>query len=280
MLLGFVLYPLITNFWYSVISYDLGKTTQDFVGLKNYIKILNDNKFLNAIQRTFVWTAGNIVGFMTLGVATAFLLNKEFFGKFLLKACVLVPWVLPEIVTGYTWKWMLMGDFGIINTLLSKFGIVSADYSWFRDGGSAMFAVILANVWRAVPFVAVLVYAKLKTCPSEMLDAAHIDGASGVQLQRYIVFPFLKPVLVRVLTLGFIWTFNAFSVIFTMSGGGPLRKTEIVPLIIQRTAFRDFKFSEASAMSITMSLILLVLLLFLNRLSRMVSKSDEGEVKS
>ena len=275
-LLVFKFYPLLVNAWYSLIDYRLTGGAQKFVGLENYRDVLRNAKFLAAISRTFAWTVFNILGMIAIGVPAAFLLNSQFRGKVLLKSCILIPWVLPEIVTGYTWKWMLMGDFGIINTMLSWFNIVDPGFSWFRSGNTAMLAVVMANVWRAIPFVAVMVYAKLRTIPTEMMEAARIDGAHGVKLLRYITFPHIGPVLSRVVMLAFIWTFNAFSIIASMTGGGPVYKTEIMPLIVQRTAFSKFEFNSASAMSIVMSLILLVFMLAVLAVRR-VFRGDKAE---
>jgi multiple sugar transport system permease protein len=277
-LLVFKFYPLFVNVWYSLIDYKLTGGAQKFVGLENYRDVLRDAKFLAAISRTFAWTIFNILGMVLIGVPAAFLLNTQFKGKLLLKSCILIPWVLPEIVTGYTWKWMLMGDFGIINTILSWFHVVDPGFSWFRSGNTAMLAVVMANVWRAIPFVAVMVYAKLRTIPTEMMEAARIDGACGIKLLRYITFPHIGPVLSRVVMLAFIWTFNAFSIIASMTGGGPVYKTEIMPLIVQRTAFSKFEFNSASAMSIVMSLILLALMLALSGVRRALkSGKEEGD---
>ena len=274
-LLVFKFYPLFVNIWYSLIDYKLTGGAQKFVGLENYRNVLHDAKFLAAISRTFSWTVFNILGMVAIGVPTAFLLNTQFKGKVLLKSCILIPWVLPEIVTGYTWKWMLMGDFGIVNTILSWFHIVEPSFSWFRNGTTAMLAVVLANVWRSVPFVAVMVYAKLRTIPTEMMEAARIDGASGVKLLRYITFPYTGPVLSRVIMLAFAWPFNAFSIIASMTGGGPVYKTEIMPLIVQRTAFSKFEFNSASAMSIVASLILLAFMLAFSGIRRALKAGKE-----
>lgn len=279
MIIAFKFYPLILNVWYSLIDYKLSATTQEFVGLKNYIEVLTDKKFVAAISRTFTWTCLNIVGMLALGIPAAFLLNTEFKGKILLKSCILIPWVLPEIVTGYTWKWMLMGDFGIINLILSWFNIIPLSFSWFRSGNTAMAAVVMANVWRSLPFVAVMTYAKLKTLPTDIEEAARIDGANGFNLIRYITIPYIMPVLKRVITLGFVWTFNAFSIIYSMTGGGPVYKTEIMPLIVQRTAFTKFEFSEASAMSITMSLILLIFMAVFSIGKKIVLRITNKEVE-
>ena len=276
-LLTLKLYPLILNVWYSLIDYKLSTTTQEFVGLSNYLDVLTDSKFTAAIGRTFAWTIYNIVGMLALGIPAAFLLKKQFKGKIILKSCIQIPWVLPEIVTGYTWKWMLMGDFGIINYILSWFGIIPLSFSWFRSGDTAMLAVVMANVWRSIPFVAVMVYAKLKTLPLDMVDAARIDGADGMRLNYYIVFPYIGPVLKRVITLAFVWTFNAFSIIASMTGGGPVYKTEIMPLIVQRTAFSKFEFSTASAMSIVMSLILLAFMLVFTVAKRLIMRKKDEE---
>lgn len=277
-LLAFKFYPLILNVWYSLIDYKLSSTQQTFVGLKNYARILRDGKFIAAIGRTFLWTGANILGMVALGLPAAFLLNSEFRGKLLLKSCILIPWVLPEIVTGYTWKWMFMGDFGIVNYLLSVLCILPLNYSWFRSGNTAMFAVVAANVWRSIPFVSVMVYAKLKTLPTDMVEAARMDGASGLKLVRYITVPYIMPVLRRVITLAFMWTFNAFSIIAAMTGGGPVYKTEIMALIVQRTAFSRFEFSSASAMSIVMSLILLAFILAFALGKRVVFRRREEDI--
>lgn len=119
--------------------------------------MLSDAQFLASIWRAFVWTVSSILGMAALGLPAAFLLNTQSRGKTLLKSCILIPWALPEIVTGYTWKWMPMGDFGIVNTILSWFHIVEPSFPRFRSGETAMLAVVIAHAWRSIPFVAVTV---------------------------------------------------------------------------------------------------------------------------
>lgn len=259
-ILGTVAYPVVYNIYLSFIDYTLTKPDKPFVGLGNYITVLQADYFADVLKQTLVWTLGNIVLLLALGLAVCMLLNQEFVGKNLLKSLLLISWILPEVVTGYAWKWMLMSDFGIVNAALEKIGLVGPDFSWFRTGSMAMLAAILANVWRSFPYMTLMLYAKLKTLPGELREAAEIDGATRPQQFAYITLPHLKPVLQRCTLLAFIWTFNAFSIIYTLTAGGPVGKTETFGLIIQRIAFSNYRFGEASALSMVMLFILMLVI--------------------
>jgi multiple sugar transport system permease protein len=180
-------------------------------------------------------------------------------GVSILRACILLPWILPEVVTGYTWQWILQGEYGIVTSNLIKLGIISSDFSFFENGAAAMFAVILANVWRGFPFIAILMFAKLKTLPNELVEAARIDGASPVQIFIRVTISWLMPIIQRAGILAFIYTFNAFSIIYAMTGGGPIGATETLSVAIQRIAFRDYNFGGASAFGVIILIITLII---------------------
>lgn len=270
-LLVMVCYPFFSNIYYSFLDFTLVKKDVPFVFLENYITVFQKDYFWNTLLRTFVWTISNIAVMLVLGILTSFTLNSGFKGKTLFQSALLIPWILPEVVTGYTWKWMLTSEYGIVNNLLTFLGIINYDFSWFKTGTAAMAAVIIANVWRGYPFMTVMFYAKLKTLSKDQVEAARIDGANGFQIFYNVILEHLKPIIQKCTVLAFIWTFNSFSIIFTMTNGGPIDKTETFPLIIQKTAFQNFKFSEASTMSIIMMFAMIAVLYSSYLASRLLS---------
>ena len=254
-----VLYPFVANLCYSFMDYKLIQPDRPFVFLDNYIKIFKSEDFTGLLSKTLIWSAGNIIFILLLGVSTAMLLDSDIKGKLLLQTVLLIPWVIPEVVTGYTWKWMMASDYGILNRILLDLGIIGPDFSWFRDGKMAMVAVIMANVWRSFPFVAVMVYAKKRSMPKDWVEAALIDGANSGQIFWYITLPYLKTVIISVITLVFIWAFSAFGIIYAMTDGGPLGATTIFPIYIHKKGMANFDFGITAAMSVLMMICLVTI---------------------
>ncbi len=275
-LLVMVAYPFFSNILYSFTDYSLIKPEKQFIFLDNYIKILGDNEFLSIFKNTIIWTVGNMVLIIIIGLTVGLLLDSDIKGKIILQSVILIPWVIPQIVTGYTWKWMMASDYGILNSILLKLGIIDGNFSWFRDGKMAMLAVILANVWRSFPLMAVMIYAKKRTMPKEWTEAAVIDGASTFQVFRYIVLEYVKPVLISTSILIFLWCYNAFGIIYAITEGGPLGATETFPVFIQKKAFGQFDFGFTSAMSILMMLSMLILYMMIKMLFK--RRKNSGEV--
>ncbi len=271
-----IAYPFISNFYYSFTDFTLVKPVKSFVFLDNYIRIIQSDYFIETIMRTVVWTCTNIFFMLTLGMATALLLDSNVRGTTIIKASILIPWVLPEIVTGYSWKWMFSADYGIVNYWLETLNIIQADFSWFRNGTTAMGVAILANVWRAFPFMALMLYARLKTLSRDQIEAAKIDGANTLQSFLHITLPYLKGTIQILSLLSFIWTFNAFGIIYSLTGGGPINKTETFPFIVQKTAFQYYKFGEASTMSIIMFFIMITVLLIIYCVPKIIGKIVRG----
>ena len=201
---------------------------------------------------------------------------KDFIGKNILKAVILIPWVLPQVVTGFVWSVMLSDHMGIITAIIRDSGLFSRDFSWFQTGTLSMVAAIFTNVWRGFPFFALMLFARLSTLPSEQLDAAKIDGAKGVSLFYYIIFPYMKPVLLICIVLAFLWTFNAYDIIKVMTNGGPAEATLTLPLLIQREAFEYYNLSKASTMSLV-TFILILIMFIIYRCLLYLFKRKEGE---
>lgn len=273
-----MLYPLLANIRYSFIKYHLANPSRAFVGFDNYIKALNNPEFYTTLSRTMIWTVSVVVFTAFFGIITALIMNRKGLSSGLVKAFILIPWILPELVAGYTWKWMMSSGYGIINHVLSGLGLIPIDFSWFTDPSLALTVAIGVNIWRGVPFVAIMIYAKLKVVPIASIEAATIDGAKTHQVFFFITLPFISSQILNCAMLVFIWTFNAFGIIYSLTGGGPAGQTETISYLVQKTAFRYFRFSDAATYSMLMFTILAVVVVLLNMIKSIVkSKADFDE---
>jgi multiple sugar transport system permease protein len=267
-LLLMVAYPFFSNIGYSFFDYKLTKIDKTFIGFKNYIKIFSTENFFDLLKNTLVWSGGNMISIFFLGLSVGLLLDSRIRGKVILQTVLLIPWVIPEVVTAYTWKWMMASDYGILNRILLNLHLIGPQFCWVRDGEMAMLAVFMTNVWRSFPFLAVMVYAKKRSMPKDGVEAAVIDGASSLQIFRYITWPYIKPVVSRVTLLIFIWSYNAFAIVFTMTDGGPLGATTTFPIYIQKKAFQNYDFGLTAAMSVIMMISMLIILFLLKSLPK------------
>jgi multiple sugar transport system permease protein len=273
-----LLYPLLANLRYSFIKYHLTNPSRVFVGFENYSKALNNPEFYMTLNRTMIWTVSVVLFTAFFGIMTALIMNRKGLSSGLVKAFILIPWILPELVAGYTWKWMMSSSYGIINHALSTLGIIPIDFSWFTDPALALTVAIGVNIWRGVPFVAIMIYAKLKVIPVASIEAATVDGAQPHQIFFHITLPFISSQIFNCAMLVFIWTFNAFGIIYSLTGGGPAGQTETISYLVQKTAFRYFKFSDAATYSMLMFMILAFVVMVLNVMKSIVkSKADFDE---
>ena len=270
-------YPFLYSLTLSFFDYSFLKQGMNFIGFKNYIDILRKGDFLSALGFTLFWTVANVLCMTLIAFAVALLLRQRFAGKGFLKATMLIPWVLPQVVTGYVFNLMLSTDYGIVNKLMQSVGILPVGFSWFAKPLPARCAVLLANIWRGFPFIALMLYAKMQTVPSAYMEAASIDGADGFGRFVYILLPYVSPVLFTCMMLTFLWSFNAFDIIKVMTDGGPLNTTDTLSLLVNREAFSYLEISRASTMAVIMLLILLSCaggILLLKRLATWIHCSE------
>lgn len=273
-------YPFITSISLSFFDYSFLKTGFRFIGLKNYTDIIADGKFMSSLGFTLIWTIINVAAMTGLGFATAILMRQRFAGREFIKGTMLVPWVLPQVVTGYIFGLMLAEDAGIINVALKSLGLMHKGFSWFSTPRFAIAAVLIANIWRGFPFITLMVYAKMQSLSISFLEAPKIDGAGGLQIFRYIIIPLVRPVTVTCMLLTFIWSFNAFDIIKVMTGGGPLESTATLSLLLQREAFSYLEISRACTMAVMMFIILLLcvgIILLCGSIFRRVSRHEAKE---
>ncbi len=271
-----ILNLLVTSFYSSP---TLTRPSQ-FIGLKNYLSVLSDPIFPTAVRNTFIWTFGVTGGQVLLGIYFALILHQRFPGRWLARVLVIIPWVLPGIVVAVTWRFMYSQDFGLINLVLRSIGLNQLAHAWLGDTSTAMIAVILVGIWKGFGFYTLMFLAGMQTIPVELYEAARIDGASDRHQLLYITLPLLRPIMITSTVLGLIWTSNYFDAIFVMTGGGPARSTETLPMFIYNTGFSFYRIEEAMAGSNILLLIVLGLLglylLVVRRLNRNADRIEEA----
>ncbi len=254
-----MLIPLIVGISYSFQAIELlNPFNTGWVGLENYQQLWSDRKFWIALENTFWWTFWSISFQFLLGLGLAMLLNTQFYGKKLFQALVFLPWAVPTFLSALTWAWLFNPVIGPLPHWMVALGILSEPYNIMGDPEIAMWGPIVANIWFGVPFFAITLLAALQSIPSELYEAAEIDGASAWQTFTKITLPFLAPMIAITVMLRTIWIANFADLIYVMTGGGPANSTQIVSSYIFTTAFRKLDFGYASAIAVALLFILLI----------------------
>ncbi len=254
LLLGFpLLFAFNQSFQHVTVFEPLGV----FVGLQNYIEALSDPHFLMSVVRSFLFVGISLAGAVFLGLTIAILLNRAIPGRRAMRALILLPFIVSEVSVGVIWQWMFAPQLGIINHILRFWSLPTV--RWLSDPGWAMASIIIANVWRLTPFAVLILLAGLQSVDRDYYEAAYIDGASHWQVFRLVTFPMIKPMmLVTVVYLSFA-SFNQFATVFSLTGGGPGRATEVMALYMYRTAFQHFNWGYGSALAVILFVINVVL---------------------
>jgi len=256
------LYPLFYVFWLSLhrrlLIFDISK----FIGLENYGFLLSDDRFWNALYNTVYFTAVSVFLELILGLAMAMLLNRGFKGKGLMRSIILVPWIIPTVVSAKMWEWMYNPDFGILNYLLR------ANINWLGSPFWALNAAVFVDVWKTTPFVVLLLVARLQTIPVDLYQAARVDGASNWYIFRRITLPLLTPMILIVLIFRTLDAFRVFDVIYVLTGGSPGNTTETLSIYAYKTLFQTLQFGYGSALAVTVFLSVAITTIFYVKLLR------------
>lgn len=267
LLLGLVLYPIVYSFWLSLHAYNLRQPNRvRFIGIDNYVTVLSSDQFWAATGNTAIFCAGSISLTVILGTLLALLLNESFPGRGILRAVMLLPWAVPPVVNGLIWQWLLDGQHGLINALLLGFGLVDSPQAWLSQTQSAMPALILAQAWNHVPFVAVVMLAALQTIPDELYDSAQIDGAGLIQRFIYVTLPWLSHALLLVLVTQTMVALRTFDIIYVLTGGGPGSATTVIAWLTYVTTFNLTDFGRGNAYAYIIAIITFCLSLLYIRL--------------
>ncbi|WP_066191444.1 carbohydrate ABC transporter permease [Gracilibacillus timonensis] len=256
-----LLVPIIQVFINSLYEANLLIAEDDtFIAFENFKNIIQDPLFWTHIKNSIVYTFGSVGGEYIVGLSIAILLNQKIKGRSFFRGIMIIPWVVPIVVAGMTWRWMLNPDYGIINVLLLNMGIIDQSINWLGSESTAMFSVIWINVWRSFPFYTISFLAVLQTINKNELEAAEIDGANMFQKFWHITLPKLKGISSILIVLHLIWTFNNFDFIWILTEGGPLNATETLAIATYKEAFMKYHYGSASAISVLMVIILICLM--------------------
>lgn len=276
LLLGIVAYPIARALWLSVHRLEiLRPDLSQYVGLDNYRSLFHDAVMPIALQNSGVWVAGVVLFQFLGGMVGATILNRRFPGRAAVRGLALIPWATPSVLVALMWTWMLDGNYGLINDLLVKSGLLSRFQPWLAQPGSALPAVMLADVWQGIPFFAVMLLAALQAIPEDLFEAAKIDGASAWRVFRHVTLPLLLPTILITTMLRMSWTANYMDLIMVMTDGGPGYSSLTVPLHAYYTAYKRLDFGYGSTIAIVQVAILAVAIVFYLRQLR----ANEGMVQ-
>src|SRR5262245_19576124 len=219
---GTVLFPILKAMQMSLYNHVLIKPQEyGFVGLANYARLVRDDVFWLNLWNSFVWVFGSVSLQFLGGFAAALLLHQSFRGRALVRTLTLLPWIIPGVVVALIWEFIYQPNYGLLNDILSRAGLMTERVAWLSSPALAMSAVILTNIWRGVPFFAIMLLAGLQAIPTELYEAARVDGASVFQRFLHVTLPLLRPIIVVATATRIVWTFNYADLIFVMTSGGP-----------------------------------------------------------
>ncbi|EIM25342.1 carbohydrate ABC transporter permease [Microvirga lotononidis] len=232
---------------------------KEFVGIDNYTLILSSDVFWRVTANTFIWTLASTAFAFILGLGSALALNQEFIGRGVLRAILIIPWVISAVAASYIWKWIYHSDFGLIGAVLVGLGLTNRPPNLIDSVGTVLPSLIVVNVWREFPFAMIMLTAGLQTVPDQLLRAAKVDGASAWQRFWHVTFPHLQGVSTVTILLLAVSNFNSFIIPWIMTGGGPSNASHIWITHIYELAFGRQRWGIASAYSVLLFLILMTL---------------------
>lgn len=252
-------YPILRAFWQSIFTINLGNQLQpEFAGIGNFARMAQDGRFWRTMLNTTVFTVASVVSELVLGMAIALVLNQAFRGRGIVRTISILPWALPTALIALAWTWIFNDQFGVVNDLLRRFGLIQTGINWLGEPALAMTSVIIADVWKTTPFISILLLAGLQSIPDDLYEAQAIDGASPWQSFRQVTLPLLMPQIVIALLFRLAQAFGIFDLISVMTGGGPGGATETVSLYIYAVVMRYLDFGYGSAL-VVVTFLLLVL---------------------
>lgn len=263
LLLALVLLPMAYTFYLSLHKVEIAGGVFQLlpVGPGNYTKLLRDPRFLPTLTRTLHFTAMRVGISIIIGLLVALVLNEASFAARVLKSLFLIPWALSFVVNGLMWRWMFNADYGVINAILSGLGIIDGYRSWLGSTDTALYAVTVADAWKAIPFVALVLLSGLQSIPNDIYEASKVDGAGILQRFWYVTLPGLRPVLLVALVIQTMWSIKAFAVIWVVTTGGPMDSTMLLNVYAYQHSFMFLNLGYGAAIAYVITIIILLLTL-------------------
>ncbi len=254
--------PLIQGVYLGFTDYTLGAEQRKFIFLGNFSKMLSDRQFWSSFQIGAIWTFSVTLGVIVLGMVLALLLNARLPGQGVARVLVLIPWAIPPVIKGMIWRLMYHPTSGFLNAALISAGLLKSPVDWLNDFTWALPAVIIVGIWTGLPQATVVLLAGLQTISEDLREAAALDGASSWGQFRHVTLPLMMPVILAVSALEFMWNFNSFGLVYTLTEGGPAGTTRLPMLFAYEEAFRYGNIAYASALGMAMVLIIGVTLFY------------------
>ncbi|PYM82151.1 MAG: sugar ABC transporter permease [Candidatus Rokuibacteriota bacterium] len=263
-----IAYPLGSAVYLSLTEKYVGYPPR-FVGLKNYVELTGDPVFRKVVWNSAVFTVASVTVKLVIGLLMALSLHKALFARRLVRGILLLPWVVPTVITALAWHWMFDALRGFINVSLETLGLISEPIAWLGQPATAMMAVVVVNIWRGFPFFGVSLLAGLQAIPADLYEAAAVDGASATQRFRHVTLPGLRPVILVTALISTIFTLNDFNIVYVMTRGGPGIATHILATYTYEVGFQALRWGRAVAVSMyLMPLVVVMIVVLARRLTR------------
>jgi multiple sugar transport system permease protein len=264
LVIGLIIVPIVIVIGYSLMDNVIVDHNPHFVGLKNYWSILSSNNFWVAVRNTSIFTGGSVVVHLVLGMGFAMLLNTKLVSpvaRTLYRVIYVLPWVFTASIVAVLWR-LLLDPNGVINYLLQSTGIVHNAVTWLGGTSTALISVTAINIWGGYPFFMISLLAGLQRIPTDLYEAATVDGAKPVKQFLHVTLPQLRPIIFAMCLLDLLWTTQQFTLIWATTGGGPINYTEVLSTFTYRIAFNNYEFSLASASAVIVLIASVVVAVF------------------
>ena len=245
-------YPLLLGIWLSFRDTSLTSIDDAFIGFTNYRQLITDDRFWNAWSHTVQFTAASTLLETVLGLLIAVVLTERFRCRGLVRAAMLIPWAIPTVVTSKMFGWLFDGQNGVVNFILRSIGLIQHNVNWYGSPDWALLTIIVADVWKTTPFMALLILAGLQTIPPSLGEAARIDGAGYWQRFLRVTLPLLAPSLLVAALFRALDAFRIFDLVYVLTGGGPADSTEVLSTLTYKNLFSALQIGYGSALSTTM----------------------------
>lgn len=256
---GIFLYSVLYNVYNSL--FRVTRTgNKVFVGLQNYQKLFATKEFWDIVWNTFLWVAIITIVLEAIALFAAILLSQKIRGRGIYRTILLLPWVIPGVVTGILWKYMFDAQYGVINDVLVRVGLIDAYAPWLGQSSTALFAVIVAYIWKVFPLAMILILGSIQGIPEDVYEAADIEGAGTLQKFFFVTLPMLKDSIIATTIITMITAFSSYDLTYVMTGGGPVHSSEILGKYVYNLAFINFDYGRASATGTIMFVVSLAMI--------------------
>lgn len=269
LIMVFMLYPIGNVFYLSMQHYNPTKPwIIGFAGMENFVSILSDGDFWNALKVSAKWVGSEVLMQLFFGMVIALILNQKFKGRGIFRALTFIPWAMSGVLTAVLWSLIYNQSVGLLNDILLKLGILNKPNAWLANSGLVFGSVVVAELWRGIPFFAISLLAAMQSISGDLYEAANVDGCSRWSGFLYITLPSLKDTIILTTLLRAVWEFNSVDLIYSLTGGGPVGKTTTLSILIANQATKTSNYGYGSAISVISFLILSVAALIYLKVSK------------